>query len=138
MPRVSAPGTSTSANVPPAVGERSARHDHAAGLVHAQTDLAVSREDSGIRASGSQAGCPPGHIGDRRADFLVGLLAEHADDLGEPLLACPAGDTQVVAGRIEDPEVGRAPRAILQILLQGPPCGHDPVVLSGDVIYLKH
>jgi hypothetical protein len=53
-------------------------------------------------------------------------------------LSRPAGDAQVVASGVEDPEVGQAPWAIPKILFQRPSCGHDPVALSSDVIYLEH
>lgn len=49
-----------------------------------------------------------------------------------------AGDSQVVPGWIEDPEVLQAPRTVLEVLRQRPSRRRHLIALSSDVIDFKH
>jgi hypothetical protein len=50
----------------------------------------------------------------------------------------PAGDPEVIPGGIEDPEIGQAPWAVPEILIERPACRHDPVAFTGDVVNFQY
>ncbi len=98
-------------------------------------------------ARAARSPCPPGslslpslrsspsplHHGRAGPAPLAELGASQSDPGG-----AARGEPPVVAGRIEQPEVGQPPGAQAQVLLQRPPRGHDSVAVGVEILDLQH
>jgi len=73
--------------------------------------------------------------------FTGRTISAHAADsvVGEgTLLPGPASGPQVIPGRIGNPEVRQAPRAILEIPLKRPPSRDSQIAFTGDIVHLGY